>query len=174
MTHQQWLFSYDEWAQAPSMSQLSLGDEALERKKMCAFIDCIGKRLQLDQDDIRTAKALAHRFYMRHSFRSYNYHEVGATILALMGKVGCEYRGIDHVAKTCVSKRLEGEQRTKEMDKWIECIMSKELIVLESLAFDFSVEHPHSYALDYVSKLYTHEPCYDQLLSCAFMYCDWW
>nr|KAJ3420230.1 hypothetical protein HK105_005932 [Polyrhizophydium stewartii] len=107
---------------------------------------------------IATAKVLLHRFYMRANINECKYHDVGATLLFVCGKLGegRNFKRIEQVVPICASEALKKEVQMDENStiflRWKETIMSLEEYALQLLCFDLSPELPHHHALNLIRE----------------------
>ncbi|KAL2918414.1 hypothetical protein HK105_201814 [Polyrhizophydium stewartii] len=173
--HNTWLFSDRALLAAPSVAKgVEPGVESYTRLRACRYMERCGKRLALPRDMIATAKVLLHRFYMRANINECKYHDVGATLLFVCGKLGegRNFKRIEQVVPICASEALKKEVQMDENStiflRWKETIMSLEEYALQLLCFDLSPELPHHHALNLIRE----KKGSLALQKLAFIFCD--
>lgn len=83
--------------------------------------------------------------------------DIAATCLFVATKVEECTRRLREIVLACAQKaskndNLKLEEDSKEFLRWKEAMLHNEVIVLETLCFDLSVEHPHTSLLAYESR----------------------
>ncbi|KAI9493883.1 cyclin-like protein [Zychaea mexicana] len=136
---------------------MSVAEERKHRIYGCTFIQAIGCRLELAQLTISTAMVYFHRFFARESFTVYKYEYIAATCVYLACKVEESSRKASDVATACIQYRPNRGSSDEEKAKIIRAILWHEHILLDILCFDFTVEHPYRFLIDFAEELGTSE-----------------
>jgi len=128
--------------------------EASYRWSYCEFLKDAGVMLKMPQLTIATAAVFCHRFYARHSHGAPNneWFTIATACLFLAGKVEETPKPLKEVVqvsyliqhKQTLRSGLEHEQREK--------ILRAEMTVLQTLGYDFNVEHPYKHLLNLVGR----------------------
>lgn len=122
----------------------------------CAFIQDCGKALRLPQLSIATALAFYHKFYRVNSYKDYDRFNIAATCLFLASKVEESPKKLkDVVLETMrAEKKAAGEKLneadSKELLERKDKVLVTERILLQTLNFNLSLEHPYKPLLAYV------------------------
>mmetsp|Transcript_9038 Transcript_9038/g.29868 ORF Transcript_9038/g.29868 Transcript_9038/m.29868 type:complete len:384 (+) Transcript_9038:32-1183(+) len=165
-----WLFDRQTVENAPSRSwflQRANGDEVQARKKeeeyrigSCQFIQDSGRALRMPQLTIATALVFYHRFY---AFKSYEHHErfvLSTTALFLASKVEETPRKLKDVVGEALknwNKHVKDyrvpEPESREVHELKEKVLVTERILLQTIGFDLSIEHPYRPLLAYVKSI---------------------
>lgn len=153
-----WVFTRDQLNNSPSRKDgISLEKENETRAQICAFIQEAGQKLRLSQFVIATAIVFFHRFYACRSFKEHDAYTIGTTCLFLAGKVEESPRKLkDVVGETYkVKERAPAGPDPESRQFWDlkEGILVAERIVLQTLGFDLSIEHPYKILLGVVKKI---------------------
>jgi len=150
-----WYFSNDELVRGLNPDEQK--QESSQRRGTCAFLQDAGMKLRLPQLTIATAVIFFHRFYARYRFREYDRYMIGTTCLFLAGKVEETPKKLKDVIEVTYTIRYKGKEPPKvdspEFNQLKEQILTHELIVLRTIAFDLTVEHPYKYLLSYVKGI---------------------
>ncbi|KAJ8657148.1 hypothetical protein O0I10_007228 [Lichtheimia ornata] len=155
----QWVFTTQELQHLPSIvaGGLTVNEERRRRLAGCTFIHSIGSRLEVPLLTIATAMTYFHRFYTRHSFTHYRFEVVAATCVYLACKVEESMRKIKDVVAASLLHMHSRENHEDEMAKLFhalrDAIIQYEFIVVETLCFDFAIDHPHQALLDLLDEL---------------------
>ncbi|XP_023248450.1 cyclin-K-like [Copidosoma floridanum] len=122
------------------------------RKEGATFIAQLGSNMDLGYNTLATGVVFFHRFYMFHSFTEFPKYVTAACCLFLAGKVEetpKKCKDIIKIAKNLLSKEnfaSFGVDPKEEM-------MTLEKILLQTMKFDFKVQHPYSYLTTYAKCL---------------------
>jgi len=150
-----WYFSSDVLSMTPSRrDRITVEKEDSYRQQAAIFIQDMGQRLQVTQLCINTAIVYMQRFYMFHSHTRFHRNSVSAAALFLSAKVEEQPRKLEHVlkvARICSHKDRLDPASQHYMDK-VEEAVTIERILLQTLGFDVSVEHPHTYVVKCLVK----------------------
>ncbi|KAF9087418.1 hypothetical protein BGX23_008147 [Mortierella sp. AD031] len=134
----QWYYQREEFFVTPSaVHGLPPQVEKESRHKGISFIMVVGMHLKLPQLTMATAALFFQRFYMRRSFKEYKYY-------------ASEIYGSIYLGRRC-DMHLPCQQNrrvdAKEYRLWKDTIIYTEELLLETLCFDLSVEHPYHFLL---------------------------
>lgn len=148
-----WYYDKRELRHSPSIKAgLTLDQETLYRREGARFILQIGNKMGLRYETMATGVVFFHRFYMVHSFLEFPRHVTACCCLFLAGKV-------EETPKKCRDIMKTAKNLMKE-DTWAEFgsdpreeVMTLERIILQTIKFDFIVEHPYAYLLKYAKCL---------------------
>ncbi|KAI8063748.1 cyclin-like protein [Gongronella butleri] len=157
---EQWVFTREEVLSAPSIVHdgLSVAQEQRTRANSCSFIQAIGCQLGLPQNTVATAMVYFHRFYMRYCFSDYTSDYIAGTCVYLACKVEESSRKVSDVATACVMNRYRqlrsSEEKQKVHHTLRSAILWHERLLLETLCFDLTVDHPHQLILEFAKELH--------------------
>eukprot|EP00741_Cyanophora_paradoxa_P012658 tig00020614_g12229.t1 len=120
-----------------------------------------GQKLRLPQITIATAIVFFHRFFIRQSFKAHDRFIVGTTCLFLAGKVEETPKKLKDVIsityqvrnKTLPKSHQELKPESQEFWELKEKVLITERVLLQTIAFDLTVEHPYKHLLAYVKKI---------------------
>ncbi|XP_033230892.1 cyclin-K-like [Belonocnema kinseyi] len=118
------------------------------RSEGVKFIRFIGAKMDLGYNTIATGVVFFHRFYMAHSFKDFPRYVTACSSLFLAGKA-------EETPKRCkdlveAAKSLLTEDVFKTFgDNAKEEVMTFEKVLLKTINFEFSVEHPYKFLLKY-------------------------
>nr|XP_021851834.1 cyclin-T1-4-like isoform X2 [Spinacia oleracea] len=130
------------------------------RYSYCAFLQNLGMRLDMPQTTIGTAMVLCHRFFIRRSHASHDRFLIATATLFLAAKSEETARPLNDVVKasceilhkqdlTILSYMLP----TDWFEKYRERIIGAEQLVLTTLNFELSVQHPFETLTSILNKL---------------------
>jgi len=150
-----WYLTNEELTRGLSAEDIK--SEIAQRRSTCSFLQEAGMKLRLPQLTIATAVIFFHRFYARHRFKDYDRYAIATTSLFLAGKVEETPKKLRDVIEVTYMIRFKGKEIPKpdsvEFNQIREQILANELIVLQTIAFDLTVEHPYKYLLAYVKGI---------------------
>ncbi|CDS11956.1 hypothetical protein LRAMOSA04152 [Lichtheimia ramosa] len=136
---------------------MSEDEERQRRFQGCTFIEYLGCRLGIPQPAVATAMVFFHRFYTRHSFSIYKPEILAATCMFLACKVEDSFCKINDIVSISMGHLYTwgstNEEKAKMFFGWRDAIVRYEIIVLETLCFDLSVNHPYEPLLDILGEL---------------------
>jgi len=124
-------------------------------RSSCSFICKIADRLKLRLISKSTALVFFHRFFSRQSFATHDRWVVAMTCVFLASKVEEDIRKLKEVI-LAGHKVKTGEDLDEKNDLYkrlVDKILICERILLHTLSFDVSVEHPHNDSLRYVKEI---------------------
>ncbi|KAI9264661.1 cyclin-like protein [Helicostylum pulchrum] len=159
MNVDQWYFTKDDLLDTPTIIHgRTFEDEQLDRVKGCHFLLAVGARLNLPQLVVVTASTFFHRFYMRQSMTNYHVYDIASTCLFIATKVEECTRRFKDIVLACAQKaskndNLHLKEDSKEFLRWKESLLHNEILVLDTLCFDLSVEHPHTSLMKFESQI---------------------
>ncbi|CAO3647426.1 unnamed protein product [Cunninghamella echinulata] len=95
---------------------------------------------------------------MRQSMKRFHVYDMAATCLFVATKVEESTRRIKDFINACAQKaakndKLTLEEGSKDFIKWKDTMLCNEVILLETLCFDLTIEHPHTCLLDFQTQL---------------------
>jgi hypothetical protein len=161
-------------SQLPSVKEdgMSVEEEASKRKKTCRFIEEACRILKLPRVATATALVFFHRFYAKHSFGKHDRFEVAVACILLAAKTEESPRKVVSVLEECHKLRsramaagrtsCQGNSPTtptptepldpkgEEFTKLKERILLLERVVLHTIGFELSVDHPYKFIVDQV------------------------
>ncbi|KAG0736766.1 hypothetical protein G6F57_006231 [Rhizopus arrhizus] len=146
----QWSFTKEDLYDTPSiLDGVPFEQEQLDRVKGCHYLLAVGAKLNLPQLVVVTAITFFHRFFMRQSVKRYHVYDIAATSLFVATKVEECTRRIKDIVIVCAQKaqkndKLSLEEGSKDFIKWKETLLHYEVILLETLCFDLSVQQAHT------------------------------
>jgi len=96
-----------------------------------------------------------HRFFSVHSYIKHDRHIIGSACLFLAGKVEETPKKLRDVIAATYSIKHKKELKidSREFFDLKEHLLASERIVLQTIAFDLTVEHPYKYLLTYVKSI---------------------
>jgi cyclin T len=150
-----WYFTKDELSSKGHTAE-ELKQEVQLRRNTCAFLQEAGMKLGLPQLTIATAIVFFHRFYATRKFSEYDRYIIATTCLFLAGKVEETPKKIrDIIAVTDMLRHKDKKLDLESPEFWAlrDNILTHELIVLQTIAFDMTIEHPYKYLLMYVKQI---------------------
>ncbi|CAO3629543.1 unnamed protein product [Cunninghamella blakesleeana] len=95
---------------------------------------------------------------MRQSMKRFHVYDMAATSLFVASKVEENTRRIKDFINACAQKaskndKLTLEEGSKDYMKWKDTMLCNEVILLETLCFDLTIEHPHMCLLEFQNQL---------------------
>jgi cyclin T len=157
-------------SQLPSLKRgMSAEEESMKRRKTCRFIEEAGRVLKLPRVAISTAEVFFHRFYAKHSFQDHDRFEVAVAALVLAAKTEEAPKKLNTVIQECYKLKARGMQAGRisqqpnadgssptptsssinldpkgdEFLKLKERILLLERIILHTIGFELSIDHPY-------------------------------
>eukprot|EP01125_Pyxidicula_operculata_P020700 TRINITY_DN7713_c0_g1_i1.p1 TRINITY_DN7713_c0_g1~~TRINITY_DN7713_c0_g1_i1.p1 ORF type:complete len:481 (+),score=97.79 TRINITY_DN7713_c0_g1_i1:129-1571(+) len=133
------------------------------RRQICEFMQEVGIKLRLPQLTIATGVVYLHRFFARKDFSDYDKYLIGIACLFLASKVEetpkklrdviCTFHELKHQAQTPKEKYEPLRMDSSTYDKLRKDVVISERVVLQTISFDLTVEHPYKFLLGYVKKI---------------------
>ncbi|OQV24235.1 Cyclin-T1 [Hypsibius exemplaris] len=148
-----WYFSADQLRKTPSTSTdpAEQNKEAWSRYQCAELVQSIGQRMKLPQVAINTAILFMHRFYQFHTMSRFHRHTMAPVFVFLAAKVDETPRRLDMVVRETQRILYPNEAPLEPTsEKYLEEVqnmVTHENVLLQTLAFDLSVQHPHSHVI---------------------------
>ncbi|XP_066497489.1 cyclin-T2a isoform X2 [Hoplias malabaricus] len=144
-----WFFTREQLEMTPSRRCGVASDRELSYRQQAAnLIQDMGQRLNVSQLTINTAIVYMHRFYMYHSFTKFHRNIISPTTLFLAAKVEEQPRKLEHVIKVahaCLNpQEPQLDTKSNAYLQQAQELVILETIVLQTLGFDITIEHPHT------------------------------
>ncbi|XP_047946762.1 cyclin-T1-4-like isoform X3 [Salvia hispanica] len=134
--------------------------ETYLRYSYCSFLQNVGARLHLPQTTIGTAMVLCHRFFVRRSHASHDRFLIATAVLFLTSKSEETPCALNDVLKaSCVILHKQDFSILSYMlpidwfEKYRERMIDAEQLVLTTLNFELSVQHPYESLISTLQKL---------------------
>jgi cyclin T len=165
-------------SQLPSLKKgMSATEEATKRRKTCRFIEEAGRVLKLPRVAISTAMVFFHRFYAKHAFQEHDRFEVAVAALVLAAKTEEAPKKLNTVIQECYKLKTRAMQagrlsqnpgaspkgesssssyldtKGEEFLKLKERILLLERIILHTIGFELSIDHPYKFFVEQIKKL---------------------
>jgi len=152
-----WYWDKKDLDESPSrQTGVSAENEQRYRKEGARFIHKLGCELKLHHDTLASAAVFYHRFYQIHSFHKFRQRYVTATCcLFLAGKVEetpKKCKDLIRGAKQILSE-AHFQQFGSDPTQAREEVMAMERVLLQTIKFDFNIEHPYKYIIQYAEQL---------------------
>ena len=163
-------------SQLPSVKDggMTIEEETTRRKKTCRFIEEACRILKLPRVATATALVFFHRFYAKHSFQKHDRFEVAVACILLAAKTEESPRKVVNVIDECHKLRSRAtaagrtssqspnhaappermNPKSEEFAKLKERILLLERVVLHTIGFELSVDHPYKFIVDQVRKMF--------------------
>lgn len=166
-----------EISELPSIKDgISPEEEADKRRKTCRFIEEAARILKLPRVAISTAMVFFHRFYAKHSFAEHDRFEVAVACLLLAAKTEESPRKLNKVIEECYklkNRRMAAgrisqdspshpnavssgtgtlDEKSEEFLKLKERILLLERVILHTIGFELSIDHPYKFLVDQVRR----------------------
>jgi len=149
------------------------------RSRTCRFIDeAATRQLKLPRLAVATAMVFFHRFYAKHSFKEHDRFEVAVACILLAAKTEEAPKKLSVIIIECHRLKTASAMRgsksptggsngtnaalasTKPLDqtsdeylKLKERILLLERVILHTIAFELSIDHPYKFLVDQTRKL---------------------
>lgn len=164
-------------SELPSVKDgMSLIEEGMKRRKTCRFIEEAGRNLKLPRVATATAMVFFHRFYAKHSFNEHDRFEVAVACILLAAKTEEAPRKVVNVIDECYKLRSRAQAagrmsqsspnhpgstsggisldpKGEEFLKLKERILLLERVVLHTIGFELSIDHPYKFLVETIKKL---------------------
>lgn len=163
-------------SQLPSLKDgMSPEEEATKRRKTCRFIEEAGRILKLPRVSIATAMVFFHRFYAKHSFNEHDRFEIAVAAIVLAAKTEESPKRLNTVIQECHKLKTRGMQagrmsqksgspapppasgvldtKGEEFLKLKERILLMERVILHTIGFELSIDHPYKFLVEQAKKL---------------------
>lgn len=173
-------------SQLPSLQKdgMTMEQEALQRRKTCRFIEeAAGRVLKLPRVAIATAMVLFHRFYAKHCFSEHDRFEVAVASIVLAAKTEESPKKLNTVLQECYKLKQQGikagristtgssshpssssnnemlDLKSEEFCKLKERVLLLERVILHTIGFELSIDHPYKFLLDTIRSIVLVKPC---------------
>jgi len=125
------------------------------RKEGSRFIYKLGQGMKLHHDTLASAAVFYHRFYQIHSFSKFRSRYVTATCcLFLAGKVEETPKKWTDLIKGARQILQPAQfQQFGTMEEAKDELMAMERVLLQTIKFDFNIEHAHKFIIQYCEDL---------------------
>jgi len=166
-------------SQLPSLKDgISIEEEGMKRRKTCRFIEEAGRVLRLPRVAISTAMVFFHRFFAKHSFQDHDRFEVAVASIVLAAKTEESPKKLNVVIVECHKLKTRGMQagrisqqqinsptipptassaildaKGEEFEKLKERILLLERVILHTIGFELSIDHPYKFFVEQIKKL---------------------
>ena len=138
----------------------------LPNLQTCRFIEEAGRILKLPRVAVATAMVFFHRFYAKHSFREHERFEVAVACLLLAAKTEESPKKLATVITECHKLKVRGMQggrisveaggsasvpdatldpKEEEYKELKERILLLERVILHTIGFELSIDHPYKF-----------------------------
>ncbi|KAL3918850.1 MAG: hypothetical protein SGILL_004048 [Bacillariaceae sp.] len=157
-------------------------EDESKRRKTCRFIEECGRVLKLPRVAISTAEVFFHRFYAKHSFKDHDRFEVAVAALVLAAKTEEAPKKVNTIMQECYKVKARGMQggrissqkledgsspppppdhspttaldpKGEEFESLKERILLMERIMLHTIGFELSIDHPYKFFVEKIKKL---------------------
>eukprot|EP00934_Nitzschia_sp_Nitz4_P007205 Nitzschia sp. Nitz4//scaffold48_size128905//34377//35363//NITZ4_003588-RA/size128905-processed-gene-0.75-mRNA-1//1//CDS//3329552946//7195//frame0 len=172
--------SHFDISQLPSLKDgMTAEEEATKRKKTCRFIEEAGRKLKLPRVAVSSAMVFFHRFYAKHSFNEHDRFEVAVAAILLAAKTEESPKKLQTIILVCHKLKTRGMQagrisqqgsnlspaptmsttgeeldtQGEEYAKLKERILLLERVILHTIGFELSIDHPYKFFVDQIRKL---------------------
>ncbi len=168
--------SHFDISMLPSLKKgMSAQEESMKRRKTCRFIEEAGRVLKLPRVAISTAMVFFHRFYAKHAFQEHDRFEVAVAALVLAAKTEEAPKKLNTVIQECYKLKTRAMQagrlsqtpnskdhessssyldtKGEEFLKLKERILLLERIILHTIGFELSIDHPYKFFVEQIKKL---------------------
>jgi Cyclin, N-terminal domain len=163
-------------SQLPSLKDgMTAEEETTNRIRTCRFIEHAGRELQLPTVAYITAMVFFHRFFAKHSFKEHDRFEVAVASIVLAAKTEESPKKLNMVILECHKLKARAMQpgrisqlqasspsppapsmmldpKGEEFGKLKERILLLERVILHTIGFELSVDHPHKFIDGIVRK----------------------
>lgn len=160
-------------SQLPSVKEgMTPEEESMKRRKTCRFLEEAGRVLRLPRVAMATAMVFFHRFYAKHSFQQHDRFEVAVACLVLAAKTEESPKKLNTVIDECYQLKVRGMQagristtgpatagaavldpKGEDFLKLKERILLLERVILHTIGFELSMDHPYKFIVEQVKRL---------------------
>jgi len=120
------------------------------------FIFECAHKLEAEPLTIATALVLFHRFFQTAEEKNYDIYLIGASCLYLAGKVevqNLKIRDIINVARASIHRTTNPLDLGEAYFAFRDAIVQAELLMMRTLSFQVTIDHPHKYLVHYMKTL---------------------
>ncbi|KAK9761226.1 RNA polymerase II C-terminal domain kinase beta subunit, variant 3 [Basidiobolus ranarum] len=155
--HSHIYFTKEELTENPSLrDNVPIRKEMKTRVHCCNFIVHSGKLLGFPQRTLSTAQLLYHRFYLFYSLNDFSPMTVSIACLFVACKIEETFKKLSDILAATYEVAHPGKHMSldsPEVEEKRKRIISYERLIIETLCFDFRVQHPFKYIIKFVKKL---------------------
>ncbi|KAL7642938.1 UNVERIFIED_CONTAM: hypothetical protein RMT77_006227 [Armadillidium vulgare] len=151
-----WYFTKKQLNNSPSRKcGVPAQKELSYRQQGAKFIQILGQRLNVRQLVINTAIVYMHRFYMFHSFTKFHRYAIAQAAFFLAAKAGEQIRQKEQVIRVAyfVLFNTHIDRKSKIYSDMIEELITNEDILVQTLGFEFDVQHPHPLVVKFFRQI---------------------
>ncbi|KAF1759992.1 hypothetical protein GCK72_008237 [Caenorhabditis remanei] len=174
-----WIFTKEQMKNTANRKEGMSREEELGYRQLAAafiqeMVDGLNNvkdpKMKIGHTGLCVAHTHMHRFYYWHSFKKYDYRDVGAACVFVAGKSHECPRKLSHVVGVW-RDRKDRKQLTTEAarNEAAQIIVLLESMILQTIAFDLNIHLPHVNVLQIMEKVDKDEH-YRSLKSCAFYF----
>ncbi|XP_055366353.1 cyclin-T1 [Betta splendens] len=147
-----WYYTRQQIDNSPSRrAGLDPDKELSYRQQAANLLQDMGQRLNVSQLTINTAIVYMHRFYMVQSFTRFHRNVISPAALFLAAKVEEQPRKLEHVIKVahaCLNPQDPSpDVRSDAYLQQAQDLVILESIILQTLAFEITIDHPHTHVV---------------------------
>lgn len=154
-------------------------EERITRRRTCRFLEEASRVLKLPRVAISTSMVFFHRFYAVHSFETHDRFEVAVACILLAAKTEESPKKLISVIQECFRlKNLSAKRKTllpgtsnsidgktsvdqqgfldikcEEFVRLKEKILLLERVILHTIGFELSIDHPYKYLVEQIKKM---------------------
>uniref|UniRef100_A0A915B7N5 Cyclin-like domain-containing protein n=2 Tax=Parascaris univalens TaxID=6257 RepID=A0A915B7N5_PARUN len=156
-----WIFTQEELMNTPSIREGMHPEEELKRRRAAAqtihqMADRLNhdSRVRISQLCICAAMMHMHRFFVFHSFYKFDPRDIAAACLFLAGKSEECPRKLEHIVRVWWAIKFPHTPNL-EASRYhdaAQLIVTLENVILQTIAFDLSVDIPHTFVLNHMQN----------------------
>uniref|UniRef100_F1LEF2 Cyclin-T1.1 n=1 Tax=Ascaris suum TaxID=6253 RepID=F1LEF2_ASCSU len=156
-----WIFTQEELMNTPSIREGMHPEEELKRRRAAAqtihqMADRLNhdSRVRISQLCICAAMMHMHRFFVFHSFYKFDPRDIAAACLFLAGKSEECPRKLEHIVRVWWAIKFPHTPNL-EANRYhdaAQLIVTLENVILQTIAFDLSVDIPHTFVLNHMQN----------------------
>eukprot|EP00039_Didymoeca_costata_P003383 m.67288 g.67288 ORF g.67288 m.67288 type:complete len:265 (-) comp11876_c0_seq1:158-952(-) len=152
-TPESWLFPRENLVNTPSRrDNIDEEREKRYRREGASFIKKAATRLNMGSTVYNTGIVFYHRFYTLNSYKNYERWNMAIACLFVAGKVGEQPKKLKDLLPA-VNQCLPRPYKQEQMMELRSRILGHERVLLASLCFDLSVEHPSRFLFKFAKQL---------------------
>lgn len=167
----QWQFSKEVLKSTPSMQDgMDVEKERKFRRDGARLIMQVGTLLGLPHDSFATGVVLFQRFYMFHSFDQFHKYIIATACLFLAGKIEETPKKCRDVVKAAREYLNESKEQDPFHDDGKADVIVAERVLLQSVKFDLTIEHPYKFVVSYGKVLKTDKSKWEKVMRMAWAF----
>ncbi|VDK52534.1 unnamed protein product [Anisakis simplex] len=156
-----WIFTQEQLLNTPSIREGMHPEEELKRRRAAAqtihqMADRLNhdSRVRISQLCICAAMMHMHRFFVFHSFYKFDPRDIAAACLFLAGKSEECPRKLEHIVRVWWAIKFPHTPNleTSRYHDAAQLIVTLENVILQTIAFDLSVDIPHTFVLNHMQN----------------------